>query len=115
MSKKTAKYRGFVPYTVDKALKVAVDKGLVSDDQALDLLLELVGSGCKVSIAWEEDNQAYHVFAFRVEVGKSDSGLILSCRHSDVLKAITMLGVLDKDVFGGEWKGPNEVSDQYNW
>lgn len=114
--KQKFKYRGYVPYTVDKAIKVAVSEqsGKIGD-VLNDWIVKWAEDGYKVTFAYEGDTSAYVVTMFTADGDNPNNGLILSCRHADLVKAFALLVVMHENVTHGKWPNPESDADQYDW
>lgn len=110
-----AKFVGYAPYKLDKAIKATVKKSIPALDDCMILVVQHVEDGCKVSIEYEPERDCYHVQAFQRTAGHANAGLILSARHSDLATAFRILQAVDHDVFAGEWANPQNEADQYSW
>lgn len=110
-----AQYSGYVPYTVDAAIKKMVHKLDFTPANLVELVQGLTDDGCKVSVTWEDERQCYFVQAFQQTKGHVNAGLILSARHSDLMKAAALLQVLVTEVMPDAWVNPESDVSQYLW
>jgi len=114
--KKAPKYVGYVRYTVDKAIKAAVEKCKLSEEKVLQVLLSHVANGHKLSFAYDADSDTYNVSLYGHDHNSPYPGVGLSARHQTLVKAMVLLHVLNSEVYAEGWPDqPGDSPDQYTW
>ena len=113
--KKKAKWAGYVPFRLDKAIKARVKDEMGEYQDALSRLVWFVDNGCKVSIEWDWVRDCFFVQAFRIDPDYKDAGLVLAARHQDLHIAIWTIIVVSEELYDHVWPAREDTSDQYVW
>ena len=110
------RYRGFVRYLVDEAIKKQVKANKMPIEQLFLAFMPVIQEGHKLSIHHDSDSETYTAMLYGNVRGHSHAGLGLSGRHSDFEKALKLLYEVHFTVFNQEW--PTDIEnqlDQYDW
>jgi hypothetical protein len=115
MKKRTKYGVDFVPLRLTMDQKAAFQKWAKDNVADLgDYMVNLVGSGYKLSMNLDTNNDCYIVAITGTEENKLNRGLCITSRSDDLIEAVMMTVYKVVVLYdNGEWETPDDVSQDW--
>lgn len=113
--RKEVTFVGYVRTQVDQAAKDWVKANLLKEEQIVPLVAGWASAGYKVSVQWRDEDEAFTVGLYCMEHGHENAGLMLTARHSNLIKAYTLLTFLHTVKYNEAWPEYQDSSQNLDW
>lgn len=105
----------YVRYVLTREWRESVNANLCGYEEALLWLEKQVEADYKVTIAWDYESECYSIGLFDNDPNRSTRGYILSSRHNDLCKCVSVLRFLHEVAFESGWPMTTAAREEISW